>query len=250
MAHRATVGRDVTEEYNQELLPYLTSDTLRYFWGSRFSNGYRYQTRREVVFDTYDYSGSLNFDLPRAFKSTTSLGLQYYIKSFDNAAVQGEGFPTPDVSTVAAAANKTFQTQDYSDNRTLGAFLQQQIGWRDRLFVTGAVRVDNNSAFGADVDFVVYPKAQVSWVVNEEPFFQRNGPSWFNTLRLRGAFGESGQHVQTNRRPRGYGRHHATGGRKPQPASGARPRDRARLRRGVRERSLRSRLHVLPHPDA
>jgi TonB-linked SusC/RagA family outer membrane protein len=193
MAHRATVGRDVTEEYNQELLPYLTSDTLRYFWGSRFSNGYRYQTRREVVFDTYDYSGSLNFDLPRAFKSTTSLGLQYYIKSFDNAAVQGEGFPTPDVSTVAAAANKTFQTQDYSDNRTLGAFLQQQIGWRDRLFVTGAVRVDNNSAFGADVDFVVYPKAQVSWVVNEEPFFQRNGPSWFNTLRLRGAFGESGQ---------------------------------------------------------
>ena len=193
MSHRFTVGRDVTEEENQELLPYLTSDTLRYFWGSRFSNGYRFQTRREVVFDTYDYSGSLNFDVTPEVKSTTSLGVQYYMKSFNSAAVQGEGFPTPDVTTVAAAANKTFQTQDYSDNRTLGAFLQQQFGWKDRLFVTGAVRVDNNSAFGADVDFVVYPKAQVSWVVNEEPFFQGMEQDWVSTLRLRGAFGESGQ---------------------------------------------------------
>ena len=193
MAHRVTLGRDVTSEENQELLPYLTNDTLRYFWGTRFSNGYRFQNRREVVFDTYDYAGSLNFGLPREVKSTTSLGLQYYTKSFETASVQGEGFPTPDVTTVAAAANRVFPFQDYFDNRTLGAFLQQQFGWRDRLFVTGAVRVDNNSAFGADVDFVVYPKAQVSWVLNEEPFFQRFQPGWMSTVRLRGAFGESGQ---------------------------------------------------------
>ena len=193
MTHRFTVGRDVTNEENQELLPYLTNDTLRYFWGTRFSNGYRFQNRREVVFDTYDYAGSLNFDLPSEVKSTTSLGVQYYTKAFETASVQGEGFPTPDVTTVAAAANRVFPNQDFFDNRTLGAFVQQQFGWRDRLFVTGAVRVDNNSAFGADVDFVVYPKFQLSWVLNEEPFFQNIQPSWMSTVRLRGAFGESGQ---------------------------------------------------------
>jgi TonB-linked SusC/RagA family outer membrane protein len=193
MTHRLTVGRDFTNEENSEVLPFLTNDTIRYFWGPRWSNGYRYQNVREVVFDTYDYAGSVNFDVRPELRSTTSVGIQYYTKFFERSDVQGEGFPVPGVTTVEGAASKTFQTQTFSDNKTLGVYAQQQVGWRDRLFVTGAVRVDNNSAFGADVDFVTYPKASVSWVLNEEPFFQRVQPSWVSAFRFRTAYGESGQ---------------------------------------------------------
>jgi TonB-linked SusC/RagA family outer membrane protein len=193
MTHRFTVGRDMTSEENSEVLPFLTNDTTRFFWGTRWSNGYRYQNVREVVFDTYDYAGSLNLNVRPELQSTTSLGVQYYTKFFERNDVQGEGFPVPGVSTVEAAASRTFQTQDFFDNKTLGVYAQQQFGWRDRLFVTGAVRVDNNSAFGADVDFVTYPKVSLSWVLNEEPFFQGVQPSWMNTFRLRAAYGESGQ---------------------------------------------------------
>ena len=197
LTNRFTVGRDLTQERNTEWLPYLTNDTLRFFWGPRWSNGYRFENMREVVFDTYDYSGTAKFDVMSELSSATSIGVQYYTKLVQINSVQGEGFPAPGVETVEAAANKTFQTQDFFDNKTLGVYAQQQVGWRDRLFLTAGLRVDNNSAFGADVNFVTYPKAMVSWVLSEEPFFEQYQPGWLNTLRLRSAFGESGQQPST-----------------------------------------------------
>lgn len=197
MSHRFTVGRDVTNERNTELLPFLQSDTTRFFWGPRWSNGYRYQNMRTVLFDTYDYAGSVQFDVKPELRSTSAIGVQYYNKYFETQEAQGEGFPGPGVETVTAAALKTFQAQNFFDNKTLGVYVQQQVGWKDRLFVRGAVRVDNNSAFGADVNFVTYPKADVSWVASEEPFIQGFKPSWLNTLRLRAAYGESGVQPET-----------------------------------------------------
>jgi hypothetical protein len=66
------------------------------------------------------------------------------------------------------------------------------LGWQDRLFLTGAVRIDNNSAFGEDFDFVTYPKISGSWVISEESFWAPARPI-LNTLKLRAAFGQSGQ---------------------------------------------------------
>jgi outer membrane receptor protein involved in Fe transport len=76
---------------------------------------------------------------------------------------------------------------------TLGFYLEQQFGWRDQLFVTGAVRRDENSSFGADFGAAVYPKATVSWVATDN-----SAGRWVNNLRLRGAFGESGQQPDVN----------------------------------------------------
>lgn len=75
-------------------------------------------------------------------------------------------------------------------NTTLGFYAQEQIAWNDRLFLTGGVRVDNNSAFGEEFKLATYPKVSASWVVSEEPFWRFGGN---NTLKLRGAFGASGQ---------------------------------------------------------
>ncbi len=60
----------------------------------------------------------------------------------------------------------------------------------ERLFLTGAIRSDRNSAFGANFKTVFYPKLAASWVVSEEPFFPRAG--WLGQLRLRTAYGASG----------------------------------------------------------
>jgi hypothetical protein len=59
----------------------------------------------------------------------------------------------------------------YSEVRTIGAYLQQQLAWRDRLFLAASVRGDDNSAFGQDFGFIYYPGASASWVISEEPFF-------------------------------------------------------------------------------
>jgi hypothetical protein len=60
----------------------------------------------------------------------------------------------------------------------------------DRLFLTAAVRSDQNSAFGTNFQRVYYPKASLSWVLSDESFFPR--PGWLNSLRLRSAVGASG----------------------------------------------------------
>lgn len=79
---------------------------------------------------------------------------------------------------------------------TAGAFVEQTFGLRDRLFVTGAVRGDNNSAFGQDFEAVYYPKASLSWILSEESFFPK--PGFLNQFRLRTAYGASGVSPGTN----------------------------------------------------
>jgi len=78
-----------------------------------------------------------------------------------------------------------------SDVITIGGYVQQQLAWRDKVFVSGALRGDDNSAFGQDFSFIYYPSASLSWVIGEESFFPQN--DWLSSLRLRAAYGQSGQ---------------------------------------------------------
>ncbi len=73
---------------------------------------------------------------------------------------------------------------------TLGAFVEQQMAFRDRLFLTAALRTDKNSAFGQNFKAVYYPKLSVSYLISQESFFPTF--SWLNSLRVRGALGASG----------------------------------------------------------
>jgi len=55
------------------------------------------------------------------------------------------------------------------------------------------VRVDNNSSFGSQVSWVTYPKLSVAYVVSEEPRLREYLPGFIDNLRLRAAYGASGQ---------------------------------------------------------
>ncbi len=191
LSNRLAIGTDFTQEKNQELLPYLTNDTLRYFWGQN-ADGWKYQNRRDVVFNTYDYNGTARFDVTPKLTSATSFGVQYYQKQFSDITAEGDFFPAPGLETVSSAALRPVTSDGYSNNNTLGYYGQQQFSWQNRLFFTAALRVDNNSSFGKDVKWVTYPKAELSWVLNEEPFFESRMPGWLNTFKLRASYGESG----------------------------------------------------------
>lgn len=190
-SNRLAIGTDFTQEKNQELLPYLTNDTLRYFWGQN-ADGWKYQNRRDIVFNTYDYNGTARFDLTPKINSATSFGVQYYQKEFSDITAEGDFFPAPGLETVSSAALRPVTADGYSNNNTLGYYAQQQFAWQNRLFFTAALRVDNNSSFGKDVKWVTYPKAELSWVLNEEPFFADHVPDWVTTFKFRAAYGESG----------------------------------------------------------
>jgi TonB-linked SusC/RagA family outer membrane protein len=190
--NRLTIGTDVTQEANLELMPFLASDTMRYFWGETTANGYHYQERRDQTFNTFDYVGTVELDVGSSVSLATSAGLQYYTRHIEFLGAQGNEFAGPGLTTIDAAALKPYAGSDYLDNNTLGFYAQEVVGLNDRLFLTGAVRVDNNSAFGSDLDFVTYPKASLAWVLSEEPSLEGRLPGLLNTFKLRLAYGQSG----------------------------------------------------------
>lgn len=187
--HRLTVGLDQATEDNQYLRTFAPPHLAAEFASEAEARGELLQDVRNLAYVTVDYSGTVTRPLGRDLTSSSSVGGQYYRRRVDTNSITAEEFPAPGLRTAAGAARVT-GSQDYVTNATLGLFVQQQFAWRDRLFLTGAVRVDNNSAFGEDIDFVTYPKVSGTWVVSDEPFWN---VGLLEQFRLRAAYGASGQ---------------------------------------------------------
>ena len=185
--HRLNVGRDVTREEDVEI-QYNDPRWLEISSGADI--GYKEMWSRQIAYTTADYAANLTFDLNPDVNSVTSFGGQLYRRDYGHVYAYGENFPVPGLSGIAATTQNRVNSESKIENVTLGAFVQQQFGWRNRLFVTGAIRADDNSAFGEDFDLVTYPKVSASYVISEEPFFNIGA---VNTLKLRAAYGESGQ---------------------------------------------------------
>ncbi|HEY5061269.1 MAG TPA: TonB-dependent receptor, partial [Gemmatimonadaceae bacterium] len=96
----------------------------------------------------------------------------------------------PGASTPQAGAIPSVTATLATAVKTLGVYVQEQAGIRDRLFLIAAVRSDQNSAFGSNFQRVLYPKLSASWLLSDESFFPR--PAFLDQLRLRSAYGASG----------------------------------------------------------
>ena len=91
--------------------------------------------------------------------------------------------------TPGQAVNK-FISNSNRPIRTMGMYVEEQLALRDRLYLTGAVRTDQASAFGTSFQNAYYPKASLSWIVSDEAFFPKI--SFISQLRLRASEGTSG----------------------------------------------------------
>ncbi|MGH7476125.1 MAG: TonB-dependent receptor domain-containing protein [Longimicrobiales bacterium] len=138
---------------------------------------------------TVDYAGNWNTALPFGnLVSTLSWGAQYFDEFSWGINGFGEQFAGPGdkllESGVITSANEAW-TRVASG----GFFLQEQIGWNDRLFVTLGGRWDGFSTFGEDFGLAFYPKISAAYTISDHDFW----PQWWETMKLRGALGESGR---------------------------------------------------------
>lgn len=147
------------------------------------------QTSRNL---TLTGNASATFDVTDQITSTTTVGAQWFDEILETTEAIGRNFPAGSPSVTNAVVNEG--DDDFVEEKTLGLFLQQQFGWKDRLFVTPAIRFDDNSAFGAQADVQDLKKINASYVISDEPWF----PDLFETLRLRAAWGESAKQPGTN----------------------------------------------------
>jgi TonB-linked SusC/RagA family outer membrane protein len=195
--HRLILGVDRLAESNADMAPRnapLASSFPAFAVLGTPTNGSITVGSRDVTFNTADYIANAQFRLGESWQSVSSVGGQYYARRSRFRSVTGEQFPASGLTSVASAAVQRTNTDGFVDNNTLGGFVQQQVVWKDRLYLTGAIRADDNSSFGANFDVITYPKISASFVISDEPFFRL--PSAINTLRLRAAYGGSGQQPQ------------------------------------------------------
>lgn len=144
---------------------------------------------------TFDYAISGRYALSEGLGTTTSFGVQYYRDLDESVTNSARGFPT-NVQSVIDQTEFGDRQIDFSsiENKSVGMYVQEVLSWQDRIFLTGAVRADDNSAFGAEFDLVYYPKVSGSWVISEEEFFNVDV---IDNLRLRTAWGQSGRQPGT-----------------------------------------------------
>lgn len=185
---RLIVGADQVNTMDVELA--LRIDSLQSTTIGSDALGYKNQANNTDGFRTYDYAATAKLDATPDLNFATSVGAQYYTKKYEFVSASGSVFPAQGLTAINALTSGLSTGQDVTENRTLGFYAQEVVGWKDRRYLTLALRSDKNSAFGVDFKRAYYPKASLSWVLSDEPFFHVN---WMNSLRLRAAYGETGQ---------------------------------------------------------
>ena len=187
--HRLNAGTDRTREENSELGRRVEDSLTRALLGTG-GLGYRAMSFNGINNYTVDYAGSAVFDLRPAIRSTSSFGVQYYRNRFEVSCASGSAFPAVGITTVSATTQARTTCHDIEEDATLGLYAQQQMGWNDRLFLTAAIRADDNSAFGQNFDRVYYPKFSLSFIPIEGASSRY---PFLTALKLRAAYGESGK---------------------------------------------------------
>ncbi len=184
LSNRIQVGYDLSSG----LAELFYAPDPRAPFGPNVSEGFIARATPRNTALTIDYTGTATAPIGADIISNTSFGVQYIANDYRRTAAEGRGLGS-DLTRLISSAAVTSGSETYSETRSLGLYVQEQLNWRDRLFGTAAVRMDNNSAFGTEINTVLYPKFSVSYVISDEDFF--SVPT-VDQLRLRAAWGQAG----------------------------------------------------------
>lgn len=126
--------------------------------------------------------------LTASLGSQTTVGAQWFRTSISQ--LFGEGYGLGVGATTPTAAQQRLASTATTENATYGYFIQEQLNYAEKLYVTLSARTDLNSAFGRSVGNTVYPSANASYVISEESWF----PHFLSLdqLRLRATMGQAG----------------------------------------------------------
>ena len=192
LTSRAIAGLDKGWDENTELWPIETELSPVY---EETITGLIIEGRPVTTNLSLDWSATARYSPKAGLTTATSVGAQYYQKVLSELRNQGVGFASPASRTInqtpPAAATLFY---NYIENKSLGVYVQEELGWNDRIFLTGAVRFDDNSAFGSKYEPEIYPKISATWVLSDESFWK---VGLINSLRLRGAWGAAGRQPDT-----------------------------------------------------
>ena len=183
----AVLGTDFVNRYDENTqvpgeIPATFSTTANE--GNRQANPF------QIYNWTGNFYGAASFALTPELNSVTSAGILYYHQKLHGVIARVQKL-TAGTNSLSGGVIQT-DSETTQETVTLGRFIEERLGYKNRLFGTVALRSDDNTAFGKDFSNILYPRVSGAWVISEEPFFPSLG--WLSTLKLRAAYGVSGLH--------------------------------------------------------
>lgn len=155
-------------------------------------NGNGFARRSDI--NNFQYNSDLNLsyktNINEAITSTTTLGGSWQYEEFDRIGISADGLP-PIVET-AESGSILAQGEGRSQISYWGAFIQQSFGYKDKLYINGALRQDGASTFGEDERNQLYAKASLSYILSEEDFWEDTFGDAFSTFKVRASWGQAG----------------------------------------------------------
>lgn len=181
----ATFGMDVVSNESWEHTPFGWD--VDNFTPTNVNGVRNVGTQTDLEF-TGEVRGGWDASFAEEFTSNLTFGTQGFLRQSRLRSGTGTGFGGPGLE-VAGAANQLNLNETITENVNVGTFAQEQVGYREFVFLTVGGRYDVNSAFGEETQGEFYPKASASIVLSDLAGWESET---FSTLRLRGAWGESG----------------------------------------------------------
>jgi TonB-linked SusC/RagA family outer membrane protein len=182
LSTRATFGYDVANRKDTQWWPTGEINPSAY---PTEALGEINVTRGQTSQISVDLFGAATYKVSKEWGGRTAVGGQFFRNLNTSSFAQGNGLARGSETIFGAAT--TDASDDYVESRSAGGFVDQQMSYRNRLFLTAGLRLDDNSAFGKNFNTKPLPKLSASWLAME------NRPGWLNTLRLRSAYGQSTQ---------------------------------------------------------
>ncbi len=138
-----------------------------------------------------DINARYSFDINDDITSTTSTGYSLQYDSYERISISAEGL----IPTVHSTNSGTLTGRnDYKAKKSIrGYFIQQTFGIYDKLFLTGAIRVDESSIFGENERRQTYPKVSASYIISDNNFWKKSAfGDIINTFKIRSSWGQAG----------------------------------------------------------
>ncbi len=176
------------DQSDQEATAFIPRGTSAPGLGEGFSR----RAERSVLQVNNNLNVQYETALSSRIASTTLLGGTLQYDETDVFSAESQTL-SPVSQVVQSGTTSRVFGETRAERAIAGVFIQQKLGVVDRLFLTGALRMDASSVFGVDERLQFYPKASAAYVVSDEAFWQNSSLGrTVGHFKLRSSIGWSG----------------------------------------------------------
>jgi len=133
---------------------------------------------------------NFNFNVKDKHRIDGLVGYEYRKENQEGIGTTGEGFPTYQFTTLNTAATPLSSTEFFTGYRRQSVFANVNYNYDGKYILSGIVRRDGSSRFGANYRYGVFPSLRFAWNLDNEKFI--SGAEWINSLRFRASYGVTG----------------------------------------------------------